>query len=100
MKTITMITAIFSFLVSSSIANNSKPTTPPVSEFETSAMVAIMPTTPVEADFSDDVVELSLEMTLLAPVTPKVAEFEENSSQASESMVSLSPETPLVADFD
>ncbi len=63
----------------------------------TAAAFILAPVTPIEADFSDAISEITIDITALAPVTPSEADFTSNDETTNVS--GLAPVTPSVADF-
>ena len=101
MKTTTIIiAAIFTLQVSNIFAGNSEMNNSSNSDFSSSAVLTLAPTTPVEADFSDLVPEPVFDQSTLAPVTPAFANFDDNAPEVVSNSINLAPETPSFADFD
>jgi len=76
------------------------PITPAEATFEEvseATTIVPAPTTPLEADFLDAVIEPSPDISTLAPVTPTEADFA--SDDETTNVRVLSPVTPSVADF-
>jgi len=59
--------------------------------------VILSPVTPGEADFSDVIPDINIDITTLAPVTPSEADFASEDETVNTRV--LAPETPSVADF-
>ncbi len=85
-----------------SVFTSLAPSTPSEATLEevndaTVAAFILAPVTPIEADFSDAISEITIDITALAPVTPSEADFASNDETTNVS--GLAPVTPSVADF-
>ena len=98
MKTITfIIAALLSFEASFLFAGNDEKTTFNHPNYSMTVIKSLAPTTPAEADFSEEMAVPVVTLNMLAPATPVVADFNDNVPETS---ISLSPVTPAEAGFN
>jgi len=116
--TITILAAILTLSVNALFASNDgavvinnlnsstfttlAPITPALATFEevndaNPTAFILAPISPIEADFSDAILETTIDITTLAPVTPIEADFA--SDDETTNVSALAPVTPSVADF-
>ena len=99
MKATTIIVAaVLSLQVITLIAGNNFSPLTPNSDANSSCCVVIMPTTPAEATFEDDVT--LTDFVVLAPVTPGEADFSDSIEDQAVDFIVLTPVTPVEADFE
>ena len=92
-----LIIVIFTFQVSNIFAGNTEPKSVSSSDFTSSPVLTLAPTTPIEATFEDDAT--LTDFAGLAPVTPVEADFSDVVPEQNIEMTKLAPVTPVEADF-
>lgn len=97
MKTSIILIAIFSFQVGILYAGNDVTLKESSTNLSSSMFKSLAPTTPSEADFSEEFVENIPVLSSLVPTTPSIAEFDESEFFSTTNLV---PTTPASADFD
>jgi hypothetical protein len=88
--------------INSSTFTTLAPNTPAEATFEDANDATVIafnlaPVSPIEADFTDEIPEATIDITTLAPVTPGEADFASDDETTNASV--LAPVTPSVADF-
>lgn len=100
MKTITILLAAFlSLQFSVLIASNPENKLDLKTEINIADFTSLVPTTPLEADFSDAVPEIHTDLLNLAPLTPTEADFND-SSEVFLTIPSFNSMLPREADFE
>ena len=101
MKTINKYILVCGIIFLSGISINTSYARKPAAEkaFSTKDIQNLAPVTPVEADFNDDVTNLTFDIIALAPTTPCEADFNDDVTNLTFDTIALAPTTPNEADF-
>jgi hypothetical protein len=100
MKALYILTAIIGLQINMLVAGNvTSGSTLTSNEITLTDLVALVPATPKEADFSDVAPESDNSFKELAPILPSEADFSDTEVVPA-SNLNLAPVTPVVADFE